>query len=138
VAAAAEGLRDSGGSWRGAQLLDTRTPGEFEGSDLRGNARGGRPPGAVNVPHAQMLKPDGTLKSPAELRALFERAGLDLDRRVISYCQLGFRGALGCLALAQAGVEEAKLAVYDASMREWLNDETRAVEAGPALRRRRA
>ena len=128
VAAAASG---------GVQLLDTRSPGEFEGSDLRGNARGGRPPNAVNVPHAQMLRPDGSLKAPAELRALFERAGLNLDRRVISYCQLGFRGAVGCLALSHAGVAEANIASYDASMREWLNDPERPVEAGPLLLRRR-
>ena len=108
---------------------------EFEGSDLRGNSRGGRPPGAVNVPYGQMLRPDGSLKEPAELRALFERAGLDLDRRVIAYCQLGFRGAVGCIALAHAGVEEAKIASYDASMREWLNDPSRPVEAGPPRRR---
>ena len=138
VAAAAEALRGGGGGGgsgggKGVQLLDTRTAGEFAGTDLRGNARGGRPPGAVNVPHGQMLRADGSLKPPAELRALFEAAGLDLARPVIAYCQLGFRGALGCLALAHAGVDEARIANYDASMREWLNgDEGEfAVEAGP-------
>ncbi|MCA9256081.1 MAG: hypothetical protein KDA33_10615, partial [Phycisphaerales bacterium] len=32
------------------QILDTRTPGEFEGVDLRKNPRGGHIPGAINLP----------------------------------------------------------------------------------------
>jgi len=139
AASAAASSASAGGGGGGVQLLDTRTPGEFAGTDLRGNERGGRPPGAVNVPHAQLLRPDGALKSPAELRALFKAAGLDVDseRRIIAYCQLGFRGALGCLALAHAGVADRRIANYDASMREWLNGDEGEfeVETGkPALR----
>ena len=71
-----------------------------------------------------MLRADGTLKDPAALRALFEAAGIDLARPVISYCQLGLRGTVGLAALERAGAS-GRLAVYDGSMREWLNDERR-------------
>jgi thiosulfate/3-mercaptopyruvate sulfurtransferase len=108
------------------QVLDTRTLGEFAGADLRGNARGGRVPGACHVPHADLLTPQGALRPAAELRQLFEQAGLNPDVRVVTYCQTGIRAALGALALRVAGFGD--VANYDASMKEWLNDPQAPVE----------
>ena len=113
-----------------AQLLDTRSPAEFVGADLRSNSRGGRIPGAVSVPHVQLLRPDGTLRAPDELRAIFAAAGVDLARPVISYCQLGMRGTVLLTALELAGMPPSLLSLYDGSMREWLADASKPVEIG--------
>lgn len=107
---------------RPVQLLDTRSMGEWTGRDLKGNARGGRIPGAMHVPHTDMLKQDGTFKSADELRSTFEAAGLDLSVPTISYCQLGIRGAMGVLAWAIATEGKGRAANYDGSMKEWANN----------------
>jgi thiosulfate/3-mercaptopyruvate sulfurtransferase len=110
-------LRGEGGS---PQILDSRTQGEYLGTDLRGNARGGHVPGAINVPHGTLLNPDGSLKEPRALAEVFSSAGIDLSRPAVTYCQMGMRGALALLALRRAGAK-AHLSNYDGSMREWLN-----------------
>lgn len=116
-------------SSRSVQLLDSRSRVEFSGEDKKGNLRGGHIPGAINVPHTDMLTPHGTFKSREELRSLFESAGLDLTRPSVSYCQAGIRGAMGILALRLAG-SVAPAANYDASMKEWLNDPRYPVDTG--------
>jgi thiosulfate/3-mercaptopyruvate sulfurtransferase len=123
-----EVLESTSGSSGSVQLLDTRSKGEYRGDELKGNARGGHVPGARNVPHTDMIKPDGTFKSPQELSRIFEKAGLNLSKPCISYCQLGIRGAMGALAWTMAGQGAGladgaqKVANYDASMKEWLNN----------------
>jgi thiosulfate/3-mercaptopyruvate sulfurtransferase len=58
-------------------LIDVRSPREYSGELLHmpdypqeGALRGGPIPGAANVPWGQAVAPDGTFKSPDELRAL--------------------------------------------------------------------
>lgn len=110
----------SAGGQEGLQVIDSRTPGEYAGTDTRGNARGGHVPGAVNIPHASLLHaPTGQLKPAAELKQLFESKGIDLAKPCVTYCQAGIRAALGALALSHAGARA--VANYDASMGAWLN-----------------
>jgi thiosulfate/3-mercaptopyruvate sulfurtransferase len=123
----------SSGAGKGAgpaQLLDSRTVGEYVGTDPRNNARGGHIPGAVNVPHGTLLEADGRLKDPEALKKVFASAGVDLARPVITYCQMGMRGALALLALKEAGAK-ATVSNYDGSMREWLNDQRYPVAVPP-------
>lgn len=110
-------------SSRPVQLLDTRSASEFSGLDMKSNMRGGHVPGAVNVPHTDMLTAQGTFKPAKEMAGVFEKAGLDLSKPTIAYCQAGIRGAMGVLALRLAGMQEGvRAANYDASMKEWLNN----------------
>ena len=69
----------------GKPLIDVRSPAEYSGERLHmpdypneGALRGGHIPGAKNVPWSKAINPDdGTFKSAAELRALYEgEAGL--------------------------------------------------------------
>lgn len=104
------------------QLVDARSPREFSGEDLRGNAFGGRPPGAVSVPHSTVLTREGVLAPQAALVRIFADAGLrDVAARTIVYCQAGIRASLVAVALGVAGFKD--VAVYDESMREYLNRE---------------
>ena len=53
---------------RELRLVDVRGPAEFSGEQLRA-ARGGHIPGAILWPWEENLRPDGTMRDPAEIRA---------------------------------------------------------------------
>jgi hypothetical protein len=50
-----------------------------------------------------VLNPDGTMKDPAVLKAVFEAAGVDLSRPVITSCGSGVTAAVLALALERLG-----------------------------------
>lgn len=101
------------------QVLDVRPAGRFRGDDPepRAGLRSGHMPGAVNLPFRELLRDDGTLHSPDELRARFEGAGVDLERPLTTSCGSGLTAALAALAAQIAGHPRA--AVYDGSWAEW-------------------
>ena len=112
----------------GVQIVDARTPAEFEGNDIRA-IRGGHVPGAVNIPYEQNWQDPDTLaklgkkqvsssagmalKPVDELRKLY--SGLDKDKETIVYCQSGARASESAGVLQQLGFKNVK--VYDSS---WL------------------
>ena len=59
------------------------------------------------------------MKSPEELRAVFESAGVDLARPVITTCGSGITAATLALALERIGKRDWSL--YDGSWTEWGN-----------------
>ena len=73
-------------------------------------------PGALNIPFADLLNPDGRMRSRDELTAVFDRAGLKPDQSVITTCGSGVTAAILTLALAVLGRDSA---VYDGSWAEW-------------------
>lgn len=99
-----------------AAILDTRTDGEYCGTTVRA-ARGGVIPGAVHLEWTHNLGPDGAFKPAAELRAMYEKAGITADREVVPYCQGGYRAAHAYLALRLLGYP--RLRNYLGSWREW-------------------
>jgi len=104
------------------QFLDTRTPREFSGDDIR-SLRGGHIPGARNIPFEQnWVDPDTVvklskgeaktrdgmaLKPAAELRALY--AGLDPSKEIIVYCQSGSRAAVSATVLRGLGFGNVRI-----------------------------
>jgi thiosulfate/3-mercaptopyruvate sulfurtransferase len=116
----------------GVQILDARTSREFSGDDIRA-LRGGRIPGAVNVPYeANWLDPDTprklqrkqvdnkdgmALKPRDALRELY--AALDPDKETIVYCQSGSRAAESATVLQDLGFKDVK--IYDGSWLAWGN-----------------
>jgi thiosulfate/3-mercaptopyruvate sulfurtransferase len=97
-------------------ILDTRSDEEYCGTAVRA-ARSGAIPGAVHVEWTRNLGPDGAFKPAAELRAMYEAAGVTADREVVSYCQGGYRAAHSYLALRLLGYP--RLRNYLGSWREW-------------------
>ncbi len=104
---------------KSAQIADARSPGRFTGSEAepRAGVRGGHMPDAVNVHFRTLLTPDGTFKLPAELRELFQRAGVDPQRPIITSCGTGVTAAILMLALDDLGA--ADVALYDGSWTQW-------------------
>jgi thiosulfate/3-mercaptopyruvate sulfurtransferase len=106
------------------RILDARTAAEFDGTDLKGNARGGHLPGAVHLDHRRFL--DGRHLRPAvELAALMAGAGFDGTRPVVSHCNGGGRAALAALAaVAAVAAGETDVRVYYLSFADWAEDES--------------
>ncbi|EGJ22380.1 3-mercaptopyruvate sulfurtransferase [Cereibacter sphaeroides WS8N] len=102
-----------------AEIIDARSAGRFKGTDAepRPGLRAGHIPGSKNVPFTTLLAPDGTMKPPAELRAIFEAAGVDLAKPAITTCGSGVTAAVLSLALEILG--HRNHALYDGSWSEW-------------------
>ena len=110
-------------------IVDVRGPAEFAGRVSRAR-RNGRIPGAVNVPRADLVGGDGTLRSAEELRERFARAGLSAEPggEVILYCSGGVAASLALLAMRAAGLPGGTL--YDGSWRDWGNASDTPIESG--------
>lgn len=101
------------------QVVDARSAGRFDGTspEPREGMRSGHIPGAHNVPYTVLVNPDGTMKSPGELRQLFVTAGLDPSAATASSCGSGVTACALVHALHLLGNDQA--AVYDGSWSEW-------------------
>ena len=99
-----------------AVILDARSEGEHRGTTVRAR-RGGAIPHAVNIEWTRNLTPDGEFKPAAELRRMYEDAGVTPDREIITYCQGGYRAAHSYLALRLLGYPRVRN--YVGSWKEW-------------------
>jgi thiosulfate/3-mercaptopyruvate sulfurtransferase len=113
-----------------AVVLDVRRMTEFTGEEVRAK-RGGRIPRARYGFWQDNLRweDDRRFRSPEELAAYAEQAGITPETPVITYCQGGVRAAHAAIALMLAGHENVK--VYDGSWAEWGNRDDLPIESGP-------
>lgn len=115
---------------KSATILDARSPERFAGTapEPREGLRSGHIPGSHNVPYGKLLNADGTLKSRDELHSLFEAAGVDPHKPVVTSCGSGITACVLALALAETG--HRRTSVYDGSWAEWGADESLPIETG--------
>ena len=104
---------------RREQVLDARSAGRFAATEPepRAGMRGGHIPGSLNLPSETLLRPDGTLLPPGDLRKCFESAGVDFARPVTTTCGSGITASVLAFALHVLGHQQ--VAVYDGSWTEW-------------------
>ncbi len=104
------GLLDRGGGRSAPLLLDTRNDAEHAAGTI---------PGSVHLEWVHHLRPDGTLRSPADLKKLYAAAGVALGdaQSVVAYCASGYRAAHAYVVLRALGHERVKN--YAASWHEW-------------------
>jgi thiosulfate/3-mercaptopyruvate sulfurtransferase len=128
-----EVLKKLGGSTR---LVDVRSPQEYSGERTHmpeypqeGVLRGGHIPGAKSVPWARAANPeDGTFKSAAELKAIYEEEqGLNPANDIIAYCRIGERSSHTWFVLSYL-LGYPNVRNYDGSWTEWGNSVNVPVE----------
>ena len=102
-----------------AEIIDARSAPRFRGdaAEPRPGLRAGHIPGARNVPYSTLLNANGTMKSAADLQAVFTAAGVDLNKPAITSCGSGITAAVLSLGLERIG--HRNHALYDGSWAEW-------------------
>jgi thiosulfate/3-mercaptopyruvate sulfurtransferase len=113
------------------EIIDARGPSRFAGAEPepRAGLRAGHIPGSKNVHYATLMN-DGVMKSPEDLRAVFEAANIDLSKPAITSCGSGVTAAILCLAMERFGKTDHSL--YDGSWTEWGAFPTLPVATGEA------
>ncbi len=109
-------------------LVDVRSPQEYSGellhmpgSPQEGALRGGHIRGAVNVPWSRAVAEDGTFKTAAELRQIYEsEQGLNAENNIIAYCRIGERSSHTWFVLTYL-LGYPNVRNYDGSWTEWGN-----------------
>jgi len=107
------------------KLVDVRSPQEYSGEliamtgyEQEGAQRGGHIPGAISIPWAQAVTPEGTFKSRDDLEQLYASKGVLTGDPVIAYCRIGERSAHSWFVLRELlGLEDVRN--YDGSWTEW-------------------
>ncbi|HEV2200655.1 MAG TPA: sulfurtransferase [Bryobacteraceae bacterium] len=96
----------------GPLLIDARPATDYSGE------KGSHIPTAVNQNwmDSQVSKDNQTLKSEADLRRLYEAAGVKGDRPVVTYCNSGMQASQSYFTLKYLGYD---VKMYDGSMSEW-------------------
>ena len=111
-------------------LIDARPVDEYTGAKPGdGVPRGGHIPGAANVFWMQNVvsRENPALRSAAELRRLYEEAGVQHGRTIMTYCRTGGQASHAYFTLKYLGYD---VVMYDGSFFEWSNTEGAPIVAG--------
>lgn len=106
-------------------LVDVRSPDEYAGRLLapahlpqETSQVPGHIPTAASIPWSKAANEDGTFKSDDELKALYEGAGVDLNKDTIAYCRIGERSSHSWFVLRELlGIKNVRN--YDGSWTEY-------------------
>ncbi len=109
-------------------LIDVRAGERYRGEIEPVDPKAGHIPGALNVPWAENLEPDGRFKPAAELRERFAELGVDSDKGAVAYCGSGVNACHQLLAMEVAGVRGGRL--YEGSWSDWSHHDA-PVGTGP-------
>lgn len=104
-----------------AKLIEALDP-DWHYGDKGYFDRAGHIPNAINLPSKDFFNKDGTFKSPAELKRLFDYLGVKSSETVYSHCGGGVAAAVPFFALKFIlGHDDVKL--YRESQVGWLQDD---------------
>lgn len=103
----------------GFAIVDGRNSAFYDGSQkggAKGHQKAGHIPGAHSVPFTSLLSNGMTLKSNAELAAIFDKAGVKPGDTVIGYCHIGIQATAALFAARTLG---HPVMLYDGSFEDW-------------------
>ncbi len=107
------------------RVLDVRSAGEFDGSDIRA-ARGGHVPKAVHSEWTNAFNELGELKSDDQLRSLYTALDVTPNQKVLVYCQTHQRSALTYVVLKHLDYE--RVIALDGAWSAWGNRHDTPIE----------
>lgn len=111
------------------RLIDSRSADRYRGENETIDPVAGHIPGALSVPFSNNLGSDGLFLSPDDLKARFQRLLGDVPaERTVFYCGSGVTASHNLLALAHAGLEDARL--YAGSWSEWIANTDHPITKG--------
>ena len=108
-------------------ILDTRSPAEYRGEDVR-SARGGHIPGAVSFDWVRSMDPERhrALRDREELLAELAELGVTPDKEVVTYCQTHQRSSHAFVMLRWLGFERVR--GYHGAWSDWGNQPDAPIE----------
>ena len=114
------------------QVVDARPAARFTGEerDPRPGLAPGHIPASRSLPHSQLFNADGTWKQGEELKAVFDAAGVDLDKPLVTTCGSGMTATVVAFGAHLLGKDD--VAVYDGSWIEWGADPATPKATGAA------
>jgi thiosulfate/3-mercaptopyruvate sulfurtransferase len=103
----------------GEEIVDARSAPRFAGEEAepRVGLEAGHVPGSRNAPQSEFFNPDNSWKLGGELRAVFDRAGVDLGKPMVTTCGSGVTAAVVLFGARLLGKKDVRL--YDGSWSEW-------------------
>jgi thiosulfate/3-mercaptopyruvate sulfurtransferase len=116
----------------GYAIIDARNEAFYDGVDTGGmhdhKHKTGHIAGARSVPFTEIVNDENVLRSPAELRALFTKAGVKPSDTIVTYCHIGQQATATLFAARTLG---HKVLLYDGSFEDWSRQSDAPVD-GPA------
>ncbi|MDQ6689036.1 MAG: rhodanese-like domain-containing protein [Gemmatimonadota bacterium] len=102
---------------RSFTLVDARAPEFYTGAKEGHSASAlGHVPSAHNLYYATLLDSKGFFKPDVEARALFEQAGVPINKPVIVYCHIGQTATVVYFEARRLGIP---VKLYDGSFEDW-------------------
>jgi thiosulfate/3-mercaptopyruvate sulfurtransferase len=119
----------------GFVIVDARAKALYDGVQTGGSAerphKTGHIEGAVSVPFSEMTNGQSQFKTVAELKALFDAAGVKPGDTVVAYCHLGQQATATIFGARLLGYP---VLLYDGSFEEWSRLPNAPV-ANPAIKK---
>lgn len=110
------------------RLVDTRSA-EEQLDTVNGTIRDGHIPGSINILTAEVMREDGTFKSPEELREIFGAHGIDPEHQVVVYSLFTVHSGNVWLAFQIAGYDN--VVIYQEGWVAWGHNTDLPIETDP-------
>jgi thiosulfate/3-mercaptopyruvate sulfurtransferase len=103
---------------KSVQVVDARSAARFAGTEPepRAGLRSGHMPGAFSVPSTEIVE-NGRLASPEKIAAAFKKAGVDINKPIVTTCGSGVTAVILAMGLDAIGTKLPR--IYDGSWSEW-------------------